>query len=57
MEQPSEKVTLCADGKYSWRNLIKVSEPFSKNQVYCRKEDFDFVLGFIRDHCPKMQGG
>jgi len=42
---------------YRWRNLIKVSEPFSKNQVYCRKEDFDFVLGFIRDHCPKVQGG
>ena len=32
------------------RNLIKVNEPIFKNQVYAEKEDFDFVLGFIRAH-------
>ncbi len=36
------------------RNLIKVNELLSKNQVYAADEDFDFVLGFIRAHtkCP-----
>ena len=32
------------------RHTIKVNAPFSKNQVYCEKEDFDFVLGFIKEH-------
>jgi hypothetical protein len=32
------------------RNLIKVNEFLNKNQVYAEKEDFDFVLGFIREH-------
>ena len=32
------------------RNLIKVNEMLFKNQVYAEKEDFDFVLGFIRAH-------
>ena len=32
------------------RNLIKVNELLFKNQVYAEKEDFDFVLGFIRAH-------
>ena len=32
------------------RNLIKVNELLFKNQVYVEKEDFDFVLGFIRAH-------
>lgn len=36
-------------------NTIKLSEPFSKNQVYCDKEDFDFLLNFIREHCPKLK--
>lgn len=39
--------------------VIKVNEPFAKNQVYVRPEDYDFVFGFIRDHCPnatKVEG-
>ena len=31
------------------RNLIKVNEFLSKNQVYAEKEDYDFVLGYIRE--------
>ena len=31
---------------------IKVNEPHAKNQVYVDPEDYDFVFGFIRDHCP-----
>lgn len=36
-------------------NTIKVNEPFAKNQVYTTKEDFDFVLDYIREHCPKVK--
>lgn len=36
-------------------NTIKVNEPFAKNQIYTTKEDFDFVLNFIREHCPKAK--
>lgn len=36
-------------------NTIKVNEPLSKNQVYCDGEDFDFVLNYIREHCPKLK--
>lgn len=32
--------------------VIKVNEPLAKNQVYVEPEDYDFVFGFIRDHCP-----
>jgi len=32
--------------------VIKVNEPLAKNQVYVDAEDYDFVFGFIRDHCP-----
>ena len=32
--------------------VIKVNEPFAKNQVYVSPEDYDFVFGYIRDHCP-----
>lgn len=32
--------------------VIKVNEPLAKNQVYVDPEDYDFVFGFIRDHCP-----
>ena len=32
------------------RNLIKVNEFLSKNQVYAEDEDFAFVLDFIRSH-------
>jgi hypothetical protein len=36
-------------------NTIKVNEPLSKNQVYCDSEDFDFVLNYILDRCPKLK--
>ena len=32
--------------------VIKVNEPLTKNQVYVEPDDYDFVLGFIRDRCP-----
>ena len=35
------------------QHLIKVNSPFSKNQVYVDDEGYDFVLNFIRSHCPK----
>ena len=34
------------------RQVIKVNEPMAKNQVYVVPEDYDFVLEFIRNHCP-----
>ena len=37
-----------------WRT-INVNEPFAKNQVYTTKEDFDFVLDYILQHCPKVK--
>ncbi|MBQ9003147.1 MAG: hypothetical protein IJ087_14955 [Eggerthellaceae bacterium] len=33
--------------------VIKVNEPLAKNQVYVEPEDYDFVLGYIRNHCPR----
>lgn len=36
-------------------HTIKVNEPFAKNQVYTTPEDFDFVLDYIRSHCPKVK--
>ena len=38
---------------YPARNLIKVNAPFSNNQVYVDEANFQFVLDFIRSHCPK----
>ena len=35
--------------------LIKVNHLLDRNQVYVPKEDFDFVLNFIRTHCPKAK--
>ena len=35
------------------RNLIKVNAPLSKNQVYVDDANFQFVLDYIRAHCPK----
>ena len=32
--------------------VIKVNEPLMKNQVYVEPQDYDFVFGYIRDHCP-----
>ena len=39
---------------YKSRNLIKVNELLSKNQVYVNAEYFDFVYDYIRSHCPKL---
>lgn len=39
---------------YKWRNVIKIREILSNNQVYARDEDFDFVYNYIREHCPKV---
>ena len=36
-------------------HTIKVNEPFAKNQIYCDSEDFDFVLNYILEHCPKLK--
>ena len=36
-------------------NTIKVNETLSKNQIYKTKEDFDFVLDYIRSRCPKVK--
>ena len=38
-----------------WLRVIKVNQPFNHNQVYVRKEDFDFVYDFIKSHCPKVK--
>ena len=32
--------------------VIKVNEPLMKNQVYVEPADYDFVFGYIVDHCP-----
>lgn len=37
------------------QNLIKVNSPLSKNQVYVDDAQFQFVLDFIRQHCPNAK--
>lgn len=37
------------------RHLIKVNEGLKFNQVFVPKEDFDFVLDFLRQHCPNAR--
>lgn len=37
------------------RATIKLHEPFAHNQVFTTKEDFDFVLNFIKTRCPKAR--
>ena len=36
-------------------NLIKINQLLSHNQVYVPAEDFDMVLNFLREHCPKAR--
>ncbi len=38
---------------YPKTNVIKVNGLLEHNQVYAEKEDFDFVLNFIKDHVPE----
>lgn len=33
------------------RNVIKLHALLNHNQVYVRREDFDFVLEYIKTHC------
>lgn len=40
---------------YPRRNLIKINERLGHNQAYVPDEDFDFVLGFIKTHCPRLK--
>ena len=35
--------------------VIKVNELLAKNQVYVDYYDYDFVFGYIRDHCPNAK--
>lgn len=35
---------------YPRRGVIKLNAPFNKNQVYASKEDFEFVLEYIKSH-------
>ena len=37
------------------QNLIMVNQSLERNQVYVPDEDFDFVLDFIRKHCPNAK--
>ncbi len=37
------------------RSTIKVNAPFSHNQVYVLKDDFDFVKDYICSHCPNLK--
>ena len=37
------------------QHLIKVNQTLERNQVYVTEEDFDFVLDFIRKHCPNAK--
>lgn len=39
---------------YPRRHLIKVNEPFCKNQIYV-DDDFEFVYTYICSHCPKAK--
>ena len=37
------------------QHVIKVNAPLSKNQIYAEGKDFQFILDFIRSHCPKAR--
>lgn len=38
------------------RHLIKVNELLTKNRIYVENmEDYEFVLDFIRQHCPRIK--
>ncbi|HZJ83607.1 MAG TPA: hypothetical protein VFD57_07340 [Clostridia bacterium] len=37
------------------RGLIYLNENLERNQVYVAKEDFDYVLDYLLNHCPKAK--
>ncbi|MBQ7203246.1 MAG: hypothetical protein IJS03_04410 [Eubacterium sp.] len=40
---------------YPSRKVIKVNETLNHNQVYCQKEDFEWVKNYIITHCPNLK--
>ncbi len=40
---------------YPRRNLIKVNQTLTHNQVYAANEDFEFVRNFILSHCTNLK--
>lgn len=38
-----------------WRNLIKVRELLSHNQIYVHDKDFEFVYNYIKSHSPRVK--
>ena len=36
-------------------HTIKVNQLLDRNQVYVPKEDYDFVLDYIKSHCPNLK--
>ena len=40
---------------YPRRHLIKLNETLSHNQVYAADEDFEFVKGYILEHCKNLK--
>lgn len=53
MTSEFKKVTTVIGGKKN--NTIKVNQLFSKNQIYVKSEDYDFVWEFITSHCKKAK--
>ena len=37
------------------KNLIRVNTLLKRNQVYVTDADFDFVFGYLKDHCPNAK--
>jgi len=38
-----------------WLHTIKVNQLLDRNQIYVPSEDYDFVLDYIRSHCPNLK--
>lgn len=38
-----------------WLHTIKVNQLLDHNQIYVPTEDYDFVLDFLRSHCPNLK--
>lgn len=49
----SKVISVKPDRKH---HVIYVNEKFEKNQVYAADEDFDFVYGYIMEHCKHIKG-